>query len=365
MTTIMNEKDFISTGDFSDKEEGYVKWQAPSNIALVKYWGKLPVQIPTNASLSFTLKNCSTITSVAYKAKKIRGEKCSFDLLFNGNSKKSFEPKIATFLNRALPFLPFLNKYHLEIDTVNSFPHGSGIASSASGMAALALCLVDMEKTLNSNLNTHFIHRKASFLARLGSGSASRSIQGPIIHWGVHSAVEQSSNLYGIPYPYKVHGVFTNYQDTILVVQKGRKNVSSTLGHDLMKNHPLAKARFRQADEHISKLKRVLEKGDLLEFIEIIESEALSLHAMMMTSKPYFMLMKPNTLEIIQEIWDFRTKTDIPICFTLDAGANVHLLYPEKDKNSILKFIRQKLVVFCENGHYICDEMGSGAKKIG
>jgi diphosphomevalonate decarboxylase len=108
----------------------------------------------------------------------------------------------------------------------------------------------------------------------------------------------------------------------------------------------------------------VLQNGDLENFISIVESEALTLHAMMMTSMPYFVLMKPNTLEILQKIWQFRIQTKTPVCFTLDAGANVHLLYPKNVSNQVLEFIKTELVGYCQNGHYICDEIGNGAKEI-
>lgn len=84
---------------------------------------------------------------------------------------------------------------------------------------------------------------------------------------------------------------------------------------------------------------------------------------MMMTSEPYFILMKPNTLQIINHIWDFRESTKIPVCFTLDAGANVHVLYPEKYKNEVLDLIKTKLVLFCHNQQFITDKTGVGATK--
>ncbi|PKP14674.1 MAG: diphosphomevalonate decarboxylase, partial [Bacteroidetes bacterium HGW-Bacteroidetes-23] len=89
--------------------------------------------------------------------------------------------------------------------------------------------------------------------------------------------------------------------------------------------------------------------------------EALTLHSMMMTSMPYFILMKPNTLEIINKIWKFRQETAIQVCFTLDAGANVHLLYPADVREEVLQFIKNELVVHCQNEQYICDEIGLGA----
>ena len=131
-----------------------------------------------------------------------------------------------------------------------------------------------------------------------------------------------------------------------------------------MHNHPFAEHRFAQAQNNLSSIKAVLETGNLDEFMKIIESEALTLHALMMTSLPYFILMKPNTLEIINKIWKFRNKTKIPICFTLDAGANIHVLYPENVRESVLQFIASELVGYCQNGQYICDEIGTGAINI-
>src|SRR5690606_36129871 len=120
-------------------------------------------------------------------------------------------------------YMPFVKDYHFNIDTKNTFPHSSGIASSASGMSALALCLMSIEKKLNPEISEDYFNQKASFLARLGSGSACRSIEGNLIVWGETKTIEGSSDLFGVKYPYKVHENFNQYQDTILLVDKGEK----------------------------------------------------------------------------------------------------------------------------------------------
>ncbi len=361
------EKDFIPENYTNSVEKGSVKWSAPSNIALVKYWGKKENQIPANPSISFTLHNCKTITSLHF-SKKETAENFSFDLLFEGKPKEDFKPKIQKFFERIQQYLPFLKEYHFTIDTENTFPHSSGIASSASGMSALAMNLMSLEKELSRNFGTEmsdeYFFQKASFLARLGSGSACRSVKGNVVIWGENASFEKASDLFGVEFPNNIHENFKNYQDTILLVDKGEKQVSSTVGHDLMHDHPFADRRFAQAHENLSKIKIVLESGNLDEFIKIVESEALTLHAMMMTSMPYFILMKPNTLEIINKIWKFRNETKIPVCFTLDAGANVHVLYPENVRENVLEFIKAELVGYCQNSQYICDEIGFGAKKL-
>jgi len=360
----MTIEDFIPIPYSHKIQEGKVTYKAPSNIALVKYWGKKADQIPANPSISFTLDACATKTTIEYSKLNAKETDFSFDLLFEGKPKEDFKPKIKTFFTRIEKYVPFLKEYHLKIATSNSFPHSSGIASSASGMAALALCLMHIEKELWPEMKDDYFNYKASFLARLGSGSACRSIQGSLIQWGDHHDTSGSSNLYGIKYPYDVHKVFQNYHDTILLVDKGQKQVSSTIGHNLMHAHPFAEQRFDQAHENLSKLIPILATGNLNGFIKIVESEALTLHAMMMTSKPYFVLMKPNTLQIINKIWEFRASSGTHLCFTLDAGANVHVLYPENEKAEVYQFIKDELVAFCENGQYICDRIGFGAKKV-
>lgn len=359
----MTVQDFIPSVYTHSAEKGSFAWSAPSNIALVKYWGKKSSQIPANPSVSFTLNNCKTITKLAFEKKQNTGS-CSFDLLFEGRPKEDFKPKIQKFFERVEQYLPFLHDYHFTIDTHNTFPHSSGIASSASGMSALAMNLMSLERELNPQLTDEHFYQKASFLARLGSGSACRSINGSVVVWGNHKEIAGSSDLFGVEFPDTVHETFNNYQDTILLVDKGEKQVSSTIGHDLMHGHPFAQQRFAQAHDNLSAMKQALIAGDLESFIKITESEALTLHAMMMTSMPYFILMKPNTLEIINRIWKFRQDTGIPVCFTLDAGANVHVLYPENVTGNVLEFIKAELLGFCQNNQYICDAIGKGAQKL-
>ena len=362
---MFSEKDFI-VSNYSSLDHIAFECSAPSNIALIKYWGKKEHQIPANPSISFTLNNCKTITKVNFTKKhfdklNVTNNDFSFELLFEGKPKEDFKPKILKFFQRIETYCPYLKEYHIVIDTENTFPHSSGIASSASGMAALAMNVMCLEKEINPNVTEDLFYKKASFLARLGSGSACRSIKGQVVVWGKNETISESSDLFGVEFN-EIHQNFKNYQDTILLVDKGEKQVSSTVGHDLMVDHPFAEKRFEQAHNNLAKITKILSEGTIEEFIKIVESEALTLHAMMMTSMPYFMLMKPNTLEIINRIWKFRNKNNISVCFTLDAGANVHVLYPENVKEKVLQFIQDELVAFCQNGHYICDEIGNGAK---
>src|SRR5690606_25497471 len=141
---------------------GTVSAKCPSNIALIKYWGKKDVQIPMNPSLSFTLNNSYTQTELKFKPQT--GGECKIKVFLDNELKEDFAPKIITFFKRIEEFLPFLNQFEFEINTQNTFPHSSGIASSASGMGALALCLTEMENHLGVNLTEEEKLKKASFL---------------------------------------------------------------------------------------------------------------------------------------------------------------------------------------------------------
>ena len=358
----MTEKDFVPAIPFTSLEAGNVRAEAPSNIALIKYWGKYPGQIPANPSISFTLRNCTSTTSIVFDNRSTGDSGVSFEFLFEGQPKPEFEPKLHTFFDRISKYLPFLENFHLKISSSNSFPHSSGIASSASAMAALSACLMEIERRHHPDIAPEYVAMKSSFLARLGSGSACRSIDGGMVVWGAHKGISGSSDLYGIPLPDRIDDVFRDYQDTILLVHRGQKQISSTVGHKLMEGHPFASQRFEQANRHMSEIKEVLVHGELDRFVALVEREALTLHAMMMSSSPYFMLMKPNTLAIIERIWEYRKETQVPLCFTLDAGANVHLLYPGMYQEKVLQFIKNELVAYCENEQYICDQVGSGVK---
>lgn len=336
-----------------------VGWQSPSNIALIKYWGKHGQQLPANPSISFTLSTSHTQTYLSWvPAAGMGGE---IKVILDGQPAPSFVPKVSQFFERIAAYVPFFKDYDYEINTHNSFPHSSGIASSASGMSALALCTLSMAAQLG---HTHQdFYQTASILARLGSGSASRSVYGPLAVWGKHANTPLSSDAFAVPY-HDIDPIFETFQDYILLVDKGVKQVSSTAGHSLMNGHPFAAQRFAQAHTNLSDIQTHLRSGDLDQFGEIVESEALTLHAMMMTSRPYYLLVKPNTIAIIEAIWAFRQDTKIPVYFTLDAGANVHMLFPKGDKQKVDAFVNDVLQSYCHKGEYLCDAVGNGPEQL-
>ncbi len=345
-------------------EPAEVIWRSPSNIALIKYWGKYGVQLPRNPSLSFTLAASCTDTALAWEMKEEPDGTIDLDFLFHEEPNSAFAAKVAAFLTSLLPDLPFLGQLKLSVRTGNSFPHSAGIASSASGMSALALGLCSLEDQLFGTLSDPAaFDRKASHLARLGSGSACRSIFPHAAVWGETPLVPGSSNEYAIGADDLLHPVFKTFHDDILIVSTDEKSVSSRAGHALMEGNPYAEPRYAQARTRLADLLTALRTADLEAFGKIAEDEALTLHALMMCSNPSYTLMRPATLTILEKIRDYRAETKHPVYFTLDAGPNVHLLYPEDIIHDVRAFIDAELAPHCENGWVIQDWVGEGAEE--
>lgn len=370
----MNEKtkiteNIIGNVNSNTNESGFCQWRSPSNIALVKYWGKKQEQIPCNPSISFTLKNAYTTTNLEWKRKNASsGKHVNFTFYFQGKKNEIFKRRIQKYLNRLAIEIPHLLKYDLNIASQNTFPHSSGIASSASAMSALAAALVDMERQIKTTSDADSLDKnehnyRTSAFSRLGSGSACRSIYPKAALWGKCS-VEDSSDEYAIALEYILHPHFQDYKDAILLVDQGEKRVSSSAGHQLMNGNPYASARYARAAENTETLLSILQSGHLDDFTLLVEEEAMTLHALMMASSPGYILMHPNTLYIIDRVRQFRIDSGIPICFTLDAGPNVHLLYPGNERESVYDFITSELLRYCDGSQWIDDEMGPGIQQI-
>jgi diphosphomevalonate decarboxylase len=322
--------------------------EAFSNIAFIKYWGKYGRQFPLNPSLSMPIPQCKSFCTMNFILDDKSGGIESFT--FEGSENNLFKDRIEKYLNSIVDIYPLANRLKLEISTSNNFPHSAGIASSASSFAAIAKCLVKIEEIINGPVD-NFLNR-ASLLARLASGSACRSLsEAEFTIWGdgqldigcneftqdITLSAAQKDKL-GWP-----------LLDSILVISSETKKVSSSYGHELMNSHPYKDARVQQANDNLRVLYGALENGDLKTFGEIIENEAMSLHALMLSSYPSFCLLHPNTLKIINLIKNYRKETDANLYYTIDAGPNIHLIYPALEKNEIEQFIHNKLESSCES----------------
>lgn len=327
----------------------------PSNIALIKYWGKYENQIPANPSISYTLSQCRTITEMEFA----EGENFSVKLFLSGKEEPKFAEKTAKYLAGIEKYLPWVLRGSFVIKTENTFPHSSGIASSASGFGALAKCLMALDKEISGEKSPEETLQKASLLARLGSGSACRSLYNGLVVWGATPVVSGSADEYAVPYPVsEIHPIFRDFNDWVMLIHEGQKSVSSTVGHGLMNGNPYAQVRFAEAAKNFFTLQEILKNGDMDGFIKLVEHEALTLHAMMMVSDPAFILMQTGTLETIHKVWDFRRETGLPLFFTLDAGANVHLMFPNDGQQERIKaFIETELLAYTQSGGVVKDFM--------
>lgn len=347
---------FLLQNLFLMKEiQGTIGYSSPSNIALVKYWGKHGFQVPMNPSLSMTLENCRSNTRVHYHTGVEQGG--LEQVLFNGQESSDLQSKLGSWLEHISVFLPWLPTTRLRVETVNNFPHAAGIASSASGMSALAMCIAGIARHLGQLPESH-PWAFTGHMARLGSGSACRSLQGPYMLWGQTHALENASDEYAVVVD-QVHPLFQHLHDTIIVVDQQPKAVSSRAGHGLMDMHPYRSARISQAHYNLDRLLQAMYSGDWPVFESVVENEALSLHALMMSSEQGPLLWKGSTVEWMHYLRAIRRELQIPMAFTLDAGANLHLLYPDEARHQVLDLLQNAPLAALD---FIHDHTGMGAR---
>lgn len=337
-----------------------VAWESPSNIALIKYWGKKGNQLPLSPSLSMTLSNSNTQTEIHFR--KAGGKEGLISFQFSGESDHPFVNRVKKHIKSLHPYFPFLKNMDLHIISRNTFPHSAGMASSASAMSSLALCICSIETMMRQDeYSSERFFQKASFIARLGSGSAARSVYGNFVEWGRHTF---GADEFAYPSSVKIHHTMNFIHDSILITSAKKKAISSTKGHSLMKNHPYREARRKQSLENLDKLRKALREGDFESFAQVTENEALTLHGLMLSSDPGYILLNEQSIAIIEKIRKHRKKNKTKITFTLDAGPNIHVLYPISEKEKARAFIEQELKVHCEDDMIIHDFIGPGPERI-
>lgn len=306
--------------------------KAPANIAFIKYWGKKneKLRLPANSSISMNLSNAFSITSVEFD-KKFSEDMVRIDGTVASGSEKERVVKHLDLIRRMARRPRFV-----KVISENSFPKASGIASSASGFAALTVASV---KAAGLSLS----EKQLSILARLGSGSACRSIPDGFVEWKEGSKNEDSyaHSLYGPDY-WRIY-------DLIAVVGKSSKKVSSSEGHAIAESSPFYKTRILGMAQKVKEIKLALKDKDFTKFGEISEAEAINMHTVMMTSNAPLYYWIPKTLEIILKVIDWRSE-GIETYFTIDAGPNVHIICEKKNvekiKSNLLNFkgIKEVLV---------------------
>lgn len=341
-------------------------WSAPANIALVKYWGKTQGQIPMNPSLSLTLNKARTFVQAELLCDQNNVNE-PYELHFQGQKAgEKFQQKFQQAWKSWELLWPIKWPGKVILATHNNFPHSAGIASSASSYAAMAAALWDLQRRLrigNENLSTDWEladYQMASELARLGSGSASRSLQGPLVSWGVVNGRAHSSHRFAHCLEGEVPTENLQWKDAVLIIDAGEKSVSSAKGHDLMNGHIYREARIKQAQNNWFETLSALTQADWEKFSVLVEEEAMSLHSLMMTSRPSFVLAHPKTWVAIEEVKSFRKINRLPITFTLDAGPNLHILYPSNVAIQVERWIHDLTREMRLTTHF--DEVGKGIR---
>lgn len=341
-----------------------VAWRSPSNIALVKYWGKENNQIPMNPSISFTLDKCATeMTIHVYEKNNAPATKHQF--YFDQILNEKFGTKTLNFISNLAREETWLDDYILEIYSSNSFPHSAGIASSASSMSALALCLQSIKQYhFNTEYSKDQFMIQVSDWARRASGSACRSIYPKLALWGEMSSVVNSSNIFATDWSSELHPLFNDICDAIFIVNQSEKSVSSSLGHELMNAHHYRDARRSHALANMINIITALKQGDWDAFIRITEEEALSLHALMMSSNPGYVLLEGDSIRLIHAIRKLRSDHKLAITFSIDAGPNIHVLYLSIDHGKIMAALQHEFASYFTEGKIIFDRIGGGPKKL-
>jgi diphosphomevalonate decarboxylase len=291
---------------------------APSNIAFIKYWGKKDeiLRLPENGSISMNLSNLMTTTTVEFN-KDFKED----EIIINGQ-------KEVISGNRAIKHLDRLRKiakinYKAKVVTNNNFPTGTGLSSSASGLAALT---VAGAKAAGLNLS----EKELSILARQGSGSSCRSIPNGFVEWldGNTGNTSYGVSLYDNNY--------WDIADVVAIVSKNKKEISTTEGQKIANSSPFFSVRLSKINNKIKLIKKYLKEKNFTKFGELLENEALELHSIMLTSTPSLIYLLPGSLRIIHMVKKWRQE-GLQVYFTVNTGQDIHLICQKKDIKKLVK----------------------------
>lgn len=283
---------------------------AHPNIAFIKYWGNRDqkLRIPANGSISMNLKQLETRTTVTFDPSLVRDQ-----LILNGNLEDGIVlERVSAFLNRIRSMAGF-NGF-ASVESENNFPTGTGIASSASAFAALSYAA-------STACGLCLSERELSQLARMGSGSASRSIPGGFVEW-LPGTDHDSSFAFSIAEP-----IQWDLTDLIVLISREHKETGSSQGHTLADTSPIQKARVKDANRRLEICRKALLERDFPVFAEIVEQDCNLMHAVMMTSIPPLNYWHPGTLDVMRAV-QFWRREGMQVCYTIDAGPNVHVICP-------------------------------------
>ena len=295
---------------------------APSNIAFIKYWGRKDevLRLPENGSLSMNLSGLQTTTTVEFSPQFTEDY-----IEINGIREPNEGSRAIKHLDRVRALAKIADK--AKVVTKNNFPIGTGLSSSASGFAALT---VASAKAAGLNLS----EKELSILARQGSGSACRSIPDGFVEWldGDTSDASYAVSLYPPDY--------WDLIDVVAVVSEGRKDVPSSEGQKLVSTSPFFPVRKAHIQEKLALCKKILAEKNFTNLGELMEAEALEMHAVMLTSKPSLIYWTPGTLTIMKLTKKWRAE-GISVYFTINTGQDIHLICESKTREAVVEKLKQ------------------------
>ncbi len=285
---------------------------APANIAFIKYWGRkdAELRIPYHPSISMNLSDCTTKTTVEFSSDYEK------DIVSEGFDEKRIIDHLDRIRERAGV------KMFAQVTTKNSFPKSAGIASSASGFAALTVAAA-------AALGLTLSEKELSSFARLGSGSACRSIPDGFVKW-------EDEFAYSL-YPH----TYWDLRDILVIVENKAKDTSSSVGHDAASTSPLFQKRLQALPARIARCEDALRTKDFKKLGEVIEEDCLDMHHVMQTQTPPLHYWTDKTQQVIDEV----KKSTLPVYFTVDAGPNVHFICEAKNEEKITSMLRNYTVI--------------------
>lgn len=323
---------------------------APANIAFIKYWGARDLEqaLPMNPSISMTLEECVTQCTV----ETLDGER---DEVWISEPDGGFGTPEPEFVRRVVKQLDNIREWagrkeHFRVATRNTFPSAAGLASSASGFAALTLATAGVLGKSDSPME------ELSRLARRsGSGSAARSVLGGYVEWpssdSKRGATEEARS-HAVQLAPAIHW---ELRDVIAVVEIGPKIVSSREGHQRAITSPYYTKRQELLPKRLEQVRHAIEEADLDLLGPLIEEEAIDLHLVAMSSKPPIFYWSPGTVAVLRAVRELRQE-GLSAWATLDAGANVHVICDPDSEDEIAERLEDLPAV----GFVIRDGVGDG-----
>lgn len=304
--------------------------KAHSNIALIKYWGKENEEliIPKNSSLSLTLDALYTETEVSFLDDKDAIDAKSKDIFYLDDilQDEKQQKKISKYID-IFREISGINK-NVLVKSYNHVPTAAGLASSASGFAALAMAL-------NKLFELNYSKEEISKLARRGSGSASRSIFGGFVEW-------IKGNSHDSSYARKIDDADWDIAMIILVLKSEKKEISSREAmKQTIETSPLYNAHVESCEEDLQNIKKAIRQQDFNALGKIAEHNAMKMHATMISSNPPIIYFKEDSIKAIEKIKDMRLK-GFEIYYTMDAGPNVKIICRKSESKQIVEELKKE-----------------------